>query len=156
VRAFIGRFSVVMIEAGFPPMPARVFLGLLTAPAEGRTAAELQRLLMVSAAAVSLATRYLLQIKLIARERATGERVDRYVMHDDQWFETLGQRDEVLKRWEAGLAEGARVCGESTVAGRRLEDSRRFFEFSRIEMKGIRERWRKERERQRAQRKEPR
>ncbi|MGB4138065.1 MAG: helix-turn-helix domain-containing protein, partial [Microbacterium sp.] len=45
--------AAIMTAAGFPRMPARIFMALVAAPAEGYTAAELGERLGVSAAAVS-------------------------------------------------------------------------------------------------------
>jgi len=50
---FIEKFAAVLIIAGFPPMPARVFVALLVTDSGRLTAAELVDLLQISPRAVS-------------------------------------------------------------------------------------------------------
>ena len=124
-------------------MPARVFFALLVSD-EGRlTAAELAETLKVSPAAISNAVRYLIQVGLVAREREPGERRDRYRGHGgDAWYEVTIRRDAMLLRWQEDLREGIEAVGADTPAGRRLEETRRFYQFVHEEMPRLLERWR--------------
>jgi DNA-binding transcriptional regulator GbsR (MarR family) len=144
VMRFVERFALRFSEAGVPRMPARVFAALLASD-EGRlTAAELAEMLRVSPAAVSNAVRYLQQVKLVAREREPGERRDHYRLHGgDTWYEVTIRRDEMLMRWQDDLMEGIEAVGASTPAGKRLEETRRFYEFIHEEMPRLMEKWRK-------------
>ncbi|HWJ40778.1 MAG TPA: MarR family transcriptional regulator, partial [Candidatus Limnocylindrales bacterium] len=65
---FVERFASVLTESGFPRMPARVFAALLATDSGRLTAAELAALLHVSAAAISGAVSYLVQVNLASRE----------------------------------------------------------------------------------------
>ncbi len=92
-------------------MPARVFAAILSAEDGRCTAAELAELLRVSPAAVSGAVRYLLQVRLVSREREPGERRDHYRTSTDTWYEAIARRDAIVARWEQDLAEGIKAVG---------------------------------------------
>jgi DNA-binding transcriptional regulator GbsR (MarR family) len=144
VMRFIERFALTFSEAGVPRMPARVFVALLVSDDGRRTAAELAETLKVSPAAVSNAVRYLQQVRLVAREREPGERRDHYrVYSGDTWYEVTIRRDEMLMRWQEDLREGIAAVGAHTPAGKRLEETRRFYEFVHEELPMLLEKWRK-------------
>jgi len=145
VARFVERFALQWAEAGFPRMAARVFIALLVTDSGQRTATELAAQLQVSPAAISGAVRYLSQIGLAVRERDPGERRDHYRVSDDMWFETFARRDELLLRWEQDLEEGIKALGADTPAAARLDETRQFFEFVRLEFPGIMQRWRESR-----------
>jgi DNA-binding transcriptional regulator GbsR (MarR family) len=143
VARFVERFALTFSEAGVPRMPARVFSALLVADEGRRTAAELAETLRVSPAAVSNAVRYLTQVGLVAREREPGERRDHYRIHGgDTWYEVTIKRDAMLVRWQEVLREGIEAVGADTPAGKRLEETRRFYEFVHDEMPRLLGRWR--------------
>jgi DNA-binding transcriptional regulator GbsR (MarR family) len=144
VLRFVERFALTFSEAGVPRMPARVFVALLVSDDGRRTAAGLAEMLKVSPAAVSNAVRYLQQVKLVARERDPGERRDHYrVYSGDTWYEVTIRRDEMLVRWQEDLREGIEAVGADTPAGKRLEETRRFYEFVHEELPMLLEKWRK-------------
>src|SRR5215467_12036718 len=92
VGPFIERFASVLVEAGIPPMPARVFSALLVTDSGRLTAAGLTELLGASPAAISGAVRYLEHVGMIGREREPGSRRDVYLLRNDLWYEmTLGR-----------------------------------------------------------------
>jgi len=142
VAAFIERFATVLVDAGFPRMPARTFTALLATDSGRLTAAELGELLQVSPAAVSGAVRYLTQVNLVSREREPGSRRDRYRVHENAWYEASMSRDQALVRWESSLREGLDALGADTPAGARLAESLAFFAFMREELPSMLERWR--------------
>src|SRR5215217_7611555 len=143
VARFVERFALTFSEAGVPRMPARVFCALLVTDEGRRTAAELAEMLKVSSAAVSNAVRYLTQVSLVAREREPGERRDHYRIHGgDTWYEVTIRRDAMLARWQEDLREGIEAIGADTPAGKRLEETRRFYQFIHEEMPRLLERWR--------------
>src|SRR5215218_1775150 len=146
VARFVERFALTFSEAGVPRMPARVFSALLVSDEGRRTASELAETLKVSPAAVSNAVRYLTQVGLVAREREPGERRDHYRVHGgDTWYEVTIRRDQMLMRWQEDLREGVEVVGADTPAGKRLEETRRFYEFVHEELPALMEKWRKRR-----------
>jgi predicted transcriptional regulator len=115
---YIERFAAVLVAAGFPPMPARVFVALVIS-ADGRlSAAELAERLRISAAAVSGAVRYLIQVGLVHKERVPGSRRDYYRVPGNMWDDLLRMRDQVMSRWAALVREGIDLVGPDGRAGR--------------------------------------
>jgi len=139
---FIERFALMLTEAGWPRMPARVFACLLCEDSGWLTAGGLASRLRVSPAAISGAVRYLIQIGLVSREREPGARTDHYRIDDDAWYEAIMRRNDALTRWDEALADGVKMLGAGAAAGRRLEESREFFAFLHDEMAQMMERWR--------------
>jgi len=145
VERFVEHFAANLEQAGFPRMPARVFVALLATDSGTLTAAELAERTQASPAAISGAVRYLAQISLIAREREPGSRRDRYRVHDDAWYEAVVRRERLLSLWEDSGREGVAALGADTPAGARMAETAAFFAFLRREMPAVLERWREER-----------
>ncbi|GHF46906.1 MULTISPECIES: GbsR/MarR family transcriptional regulator [Streptomyces] len=140
---FVERFASELAEAGMQRMAARVFAALLSSETASMTSAELALALQISPAAVSGAIRYLSQVDMVSREREPGSRRDRYVVHNEIWYESLTRRDQLLARWEKLLREGAETLGGvSTPAGLRLVETAEFMHFLQGEMQTMLERWR--------------
>ncbi|OKI00280.1 MarR family transcriptional regulator [Streptomyces sp. CB02923] len=148
VSRFVERFAAELTEAGMQRMAARVFAALLTADSAALTSAELSERLQISPAAVSGAIRYLVQVGMVRREREPGTRRDRYRLQNELWYETLGNRDHMLTRWEDVLREGAKSLGPDSPAGARVAETVAFFEFMQGELAGMLDRWRKYRDTQ--------
>jgi len=138
---YLERFSSVLVAAGIPPMPARVFAALLVADSGRLTAAELAEILQVSPAAVSGGVRYLIQVGLVHKERVPGSRRDYYRMPDDVWSDMFRLRDQVMQRWAALVREGIELLGADTPAGARLAEHATFFEFVSRELPEVLKRW---------------
>ena len=138
---YIERFATVLMAAGFPPMPARVFVALLIADSGRLTAAELAGMLRISPAAVSGAVRYLIQLGLVHKERVPGSRRDYYWMPGNMWDDMLRLRDQVLTRWSALVREGIDLVGPDTAAGARLAEQAAFLDFASAEVAGVLTRW---------------
>ena len=145
VTRFVERFAGSLEEAGFPRMPARVFVALLATDSGSLTAAELAERLHASPAAISGAVRYLMQVRMVARDRVPGERRDHYRITTEMWYEAVAQRDQILARWEEDLEEGVKAVGLDSTAGARLEETRQFFEFLRHEIPRAMAKWREQR-----------
>jgi DNA-binding transcriptional regulator GbsR (MarR family) len=145
VSSFVERFASVLVDAGMPRMPSRVFALLLATDSGRLTSAELAERLQVSPAAISGAVRYLMQVSLISREREPGSRKDVYRLHDDQWYEAIVRREALLTRWERAILDGIDAVGPDTPAGRRMRDTASFFEFLAVEMPALLTRWREQR-----------
>ena len=138
---YLERFASVLVAAGFPPMPARVFVALLVTDSGRLTAADLAEVLRVSPAAVSGAVRYLVQLGLVHKERVPGSRRDYYRMPDDVWSDMFKLRDQVMQRWATLVREGIELVGPDTPAGARLSEHATFFDFVSGEMPEILKRW---------------
>jgi DNA-binding transcriptional regulator GbsR (MarR family) len=138
---YIERFAAVLVIAGFPPMPARVFVALLVTDSGRLSAAELAAMLRISPAAVSGAVRYLIQVGLVHKERVPGSRRDYYRMPDNMWDDMLRLRDQVMSRWTALVREGIDLVGADTPAGQRMAEQAAFLEFVSKELGEILDRW---------------
>ncbi|MFB7105460.1 GbsR/MarR family transcriptional regulator [Streptomyces hydrogenans] len=149
VSRFVERFAGELTEAGMQRMASRVFAALLASETASLTSAELAAQLKISPAAVSGAVRYLTQVGMVAREREPGTRRERYVLHNEIWYETFTRRDQILLRWEKVLRDGAASLGADTAAGARTTETADFFAFMQEEMLTLMDRWR-ERKAQRA------
>jgi DNA-binding transcriptional regulator GbsR (MarR family) len=140
---YIERFAAVLVAAGFPPMPARVFVALVISEDGRLTAADLAATLRISPAAVSGAVRYLIQVGLVHKERVPGSRRDYYRMPGNMWDDLLRMRDQVMSRWGALVREGIDLVGPDTAAGARMAEQAAFLEFATQEMAGLLTRWEK-------------
>jgi DNA-binding transcriptional regulator GbsR (MarR family) len=141
VSRFIERFAQVLVDSGMPRIASRIFIAL-TATDSGRlTAGELAEQLQASPAAISGGVRYLVQVKMIGREREPGSRRDHFRVDDDVWFRTITQRDQLMDLWASCMREGIEALGEQTPAGSRCAESAEFFEFLRQELRQIPGRW---------------
>ncbi|WP_329119534.1 GbsR/MarR family transcriptional regulator [Streptomyces sp. NBC_01465] len=141
VGRFVERFASELAEAGMQRMASRVFAALLASKDGAMTSAELALALQISPAAVSGAVRYLSQASMVAREREPGSRRDRYVLHNELWYETFTRRDQLLTRWEKMLREGAETLGPDSAAGARVAETAAFFDFLQHEMHQMMDRW---------------
>ncbi|MFI8324768.1 GbsR/MarR family transcriptional regulator [Streptomyces sp. NPDC085529] len=141
VSRFVERFAAEMTEAGMQRMASRVFAALLASETASLTSAELAEQLRISPAAVSGAVRYLTHVGMVAREREPGTRRERYVLHNEIWYETFTRRDQILTRWEKVLRDGADTLGPDTAAGARTAETADFFAFLQEEMALMLERW---------------
>jgi DNA-binding transcriptional regulator GbsR (MarR family) len=141
---FVEGFAAVMVASGMPRMASRVFAALLSRDDGSATSAELSAALRASPAAISGAVRYLIQVHLVTRAHQPGERHDVYRLLSDDWYEMVGHREHELQQWAKQSREGVDVVGADSPAGRRLEETARFFEFLVEEIPGVLERWRTE------------
>lgn len=141
VGRFVERFASVLVEAGIPRMPARVFAALLATDSGRLTAAELAERLQASPAAVSGGVRYLTGVGMVSREGEPGSRRHFYRVPDNVWDEVVTGRDRLMERWVSVLRQGIDVIGRDTPAGDRLADSVQYFEFVIAELPRVLARW---------------
>jgi DNA-binding transcriptional regulator GbsR (MarR family) len=139
--AFIERFASVLVEAGMPRMPARVFAALLATDSARLTAADLADLLQASPAAISGGVRYLIGIAMVRREGAPGSRRHYYQVPPNVWDELLRNRNRVMERWTDALRDGVALLGADTPAGMRMADSVDYFQFVSDELPAVLARW---------------
>ena len=141
VSRFVERFASVLVEAGIPRMPARVFAALLATDSGRLTAAELSEQLQASPAAVSGGVRYLIGVGMVSREGEPGSRRHYYHVPDNVWDEVISGRDRVMAKWTAVLRDGVETVGAETPAGARLAESVQYFEFVSAELPRVLARW---------------
>lgn len=141
VSRFVERFASVLVEAGIPRMPSRVFAALLATDSGRLTAAELSEQLQASPAAVSGGVRYLIGVGMVSKEGEPGSRRNHYQVPDSVWDEVITGRDRLMARWSAVLRDGIDIVGADTPAGARLADSVEYFEFVGAELPRVLARW---------------
>ncbi|NUR06908.1 MAG: MarR family transcriptional regulator [Nocardioidaceae bacterium] len=142
----VERVATLLTEAGMPPMASRVFAYALADDSDRYTAAELAAGLRVSPAAISGAVRYLLDTRLLFKEREPGRRADIYRVYDDDvWSAIMLARLPMLEMWEQAVAEAADLVGPDHRGGRRLRETQEYFRFTREETRAMVERWREHR-----------
>ncbi|MGC7100411.1 GbsR/MarR family transcriptional regulator [Amycolatopsis lurida] len=143
-RQFIEDFAIMLTDAGLQRMAARVFTALLATQKGSLTAGELADVLQISPAAVSGAVRYLTHVGMVTRAREPGERRDHYLISDDQWYEGFGRKDSIYQQLSEVLERGVDAVGPDTPAGRRIAETKGFFEFISKEIPVLIDRWRQE------------
>jgi DNA-binding transcriptional regulator GbsR (MarR family) len=142
----VERLAGMLYEAGMPRMAARVFSYALADDAEHYSAAELAEALRVSPAAISGAVRWLVDARLLFKEREPGSRTDLYVIHDeDVWSAITLARADLLETWEDAVEEAAKMVGTDHRGGRRLLETKEFFRFNRQETVAMIDRWKQHR-----------
>jgi hypothetical protein len=143
---YVERFALTLRESGVPPMAARVFAYALAEDRERYSAADFSEALRASPAAISGAVRYLVQVRLLGREREPGTRSDLYTLYDDRlWPRIIGDRLRLLGDYERMLREGVEVVGPHRPGGRRLAESADFFAFLQEELPKLLDRWQERR-----------
>jgi DNA-binding transcriptional ArsR family regulator len=143
IADFRERFAQIMVEAGMPRMASRVYAALLVTDSGKLSAAELAQRLGVGASAISGAVKYLVQVRLVERGREPGSRHDFCRIHEHTWSHFVSQSDPVLVRVQAGADEGTALLGLDSLAGQRLDETRRFFAFLREEIEQSMAKWRR-------------
>ena len=139
ISQFIERFAGTMTDAGMPRLPARVFTTLLVSDDGRLTAAELAQRLQASAGGISGAVRYLVQIRMIRREREPGTRRHTYVA-DSSWYESLVSTNPLLTRGETDLRVGIALLGDSP-ASARLQETLELIRFLGEESQAMLRHW---------------
>jgi uncharacterized protein YxjI/DNA-binding transcriptional regulator GbsR (MarR family) len=137
---YIERFAALLMAAGFPPMPARVFVALTVADAR-MSASELADQLRVSPAAVSGGVRYLMQLGMVDRERVPGSRRDYYRMTGTVWQDMMRIRNRVMHRWVELLREGIGMLKPDSPAAGKMTEQAAFIEFASDQVADIIARW---------------
>jgi len=138
----VERVATLLTDAGMPPMASRVFAYALADDADRYTAAELAESLQVSPAAISGAVRYLLDTRLMFKDREPGRRADVYRIYDDDvWSAIMLARLPMLEMWEGAVADAAAMIGPGHRGGRRLRETQEYFRFMRDETAAMVERW---------------
>jgi hypothetical protein len=144
LQPFAERLAAVFAAAGFPRMPARVLMTLVTAEGARLTAAELRERLGISAGAVSGAVRYLETVHMIRRLPHERSRREVYEVPDGAgWYTASLRATPVYDAIAALLPEGvaaATADGAVDVAAR-LEETARFFAFVRERLPMVLTEW---------------
>lgn len=138
----VERFSQTLEGAGMPRMAARVFAYVLAEDSDRYTAGELAEGLQVSPAAISGAVRYLVDARLLFKEREPGRRSDLYRVYDgDVWTAILAARVPMLEHFVLAVDDAIAMIGTDHPGGRRLLETREFFAFVQRDMLEMLDRW---------------
>ncbi|WP_049560404.1 GbsR/MarR family transcriptional regulator [Nonomuraea sp. SBT364] len=121
VADFTRSFTGLLERQGLPPMVARVLACLYVTDSGSLTAADLVQRLRVSPASISHAVTFLEQQGMLVRERAPGERRERYVIDDDMWLRSIQAAMEMNEVLIAASRQGGEILGAATPAGARFE-----------------------------------
>jgi DNA-binding transcriptional regulator GbsR (MarR family) len=98
--------------------------------------------LQVSPAAVSGALRYLLDARLLFREREPGNRSDLFRVYDeDVWRAIISARIPLIEHFIAALDPAIEMLAPGSPGRRRMEETREFFRFTIRETADMMERW---------------
>ncbi|MCZ1010718.1 GbsR/MarR family transcriptional regulator [Streptomyces lydicus] len=127
VRGFVDEFATLLAATGLPRMTSRVFVCLLTADADGLTAADLVHRLHVSPASVSKSIGYLETMALVLRRPDPGGRRERYVIDDDAWLRAWKADTGAHAKIATAAQRGIGIFGAESAAGDRLGAMGRFF-----------------------------
>src|SRR5699024_11218524 len=93
-------------------------------------------------AAVSGAVRYLEHVRLTARRRHPGSRVDHFELRGDFWYESVANKSDFYETAHTALSDGIKAVGPDSAAGERLEETRDFFGYMAERVPQLLEEWR--------------
>ncbi|MGY0062238.1 MarR family transcriptional regulator [Streptomyces sp. LZ34] len=136
VSGFVDQFATLLAATGLPRMTSRVFICLLTADADGLTAADLVRRLHVSPASVSKSIGYLETMELVVRQPDPGRRRERYVIDDDAWLRAWQADTGAHAEIATAAQRGIEIFGAETTVGARLGTMGQFFGRLSEQMRG--------------------
>jgi DNA-binding transcriptional regulator GbsR (MarR family) len=136
------RMAMMLTDWGFPRMPARVLMTVMTADEELLTAADIGDRLGVSPAAVSGAVRYLIQLGMLGREPMPGSRRDAFRLPQNAWYEITALKGGLFKILADMSDDAVKALGEESGGGRRMATMRDYFLFVQGEFPKLLERWR--------------
>jgi DNA-binding transcriptional regulator GbsR (MarR family) len=138
----VDRFAQTLELSGMPRMAARVFAYVLAEDSDRYTATQLAEGLQVSPAAVSGALRYLLDTRLLFREREPGNRSDLFRVYDeDVWRAIISARIPLIEHFVTALEPAIEMLAPGSPGRRRMEETREFFRFTIRETTDMLERW---------------
>lgn len=129
-RQFIESFGVLREMAGEPRMEGRVLGYLMTSSKPYVSSAELARELKASAGSISVITRRLIEMGMVARHAIPGDRSHYFTVDDDIWGSFLAGERRYLDRQRTLFADLlADVPAELDGPRRRLVNARNYMEW---------------------------
>ena len=142
-REFVDTLSIILEEAGFPPVTGRILGRLLVCEPRHQSSVKLADYVRASAGAVSTSTRMLLTIGFIEKIRFPGDRASYFRIKPDCWNEILHL--EVLRyaRLRKVAELGVRLMQETGDPQRasRVREFHDFASFFEAELPMLLERW---------------
>jgi len=140
------RTAAAFAAAGFPKMPARALLALVSSEQGSLTAADLAERLGASPAAVSGAVRYLQTVGFIHRVSRPGSRRDLYALHEDEWYVASMRNSPIYDKLAELTDATAGTLPEGSPARQRVAEMARFYRFLNSRLPALLDDWEHERE----------
>ena len=143
-RRFADDLAALLDAAGFPRMPARALMALLTSPTGEFTADQLSEVLDVSPAAISGAIRYLQSVQVLRVGSLPGTRRRKYALAPNWYTATLtrlslyGELSDLAQHRPSSIGPG-------TPADSRVQEMADFYGFLNRKFPELLSEWEKER-----------
>jgi DNA-binding transcriptional regulator GbsR (MarR family) len=138
----VERFGQSLERAGMPRMASRVFAYVLAEDRESYTARELAEGLQVSPAAISGAVGYLVNTRLLVKERAVGRRGDLFrTPEGDVWATFINAEVSLLEHFVTAVDEAIEMLDDDGPGAHRLQETRDFFAFVEQDLAAMVDRW---------------
>jgi DNA-binding transcriptional regulator GbsR (MarR family) len=130
LHGFADRLGRFFEDNGLPRAAGRVLAHLLTCDPPEQTFDDIVTAVAASRSTVSVATRMLVQVKLIERFGVQNQRRDRYRLRDDAWTMLLQQDRDAASELKQLADEGLRLAETQAPAARaRLRAMKEFYVF---------------------------
>jgi predicted transcriptional regulator len=146
IGEFVERTAGDLAAQGFPRMPAYVLMTLTATDAGRLTAAELGERIGVSAAAISGAVRYLIQLGFVRSSTQPGTRKHVYALSEGPWYTYSLSHPDMYLRAEVLLRGGAKQMVPGSPARERIEEMAEFYSFLAERMPLLLAEWRERRD----------
>ena len=127
-RRYADQLAALLDSAGFPRMPARALMALLTSKTGELTAEQISQTLEISPAAVSGAIRYLQSMQIVRTGSLPGTRRRLYTLAPN-WYTITLTRSAMYGQLRELSHHRPPSLGPDTPAGRRVQEMADFYAF---------------------------
>lgn len=127
-RRYAEELAALLDAAGFPRMPARTLMALLTSPEGELTAEQISQVLDVSPAAVSGAIRYLQSVHVIRVGSLPGTRRRIYALAPS-WYTITLTRRTLYAEFSVAAERRPSAIGPNSAVGERVQEAADFYRF---------------------------
>lgn len=142
---FIEDFGTLLGSAGVPPVAGRVIAMLLISDEEGLPTSRFVEVLGTSKGAISMATRLLIQFRMLERYHVRGSREAHFRIPVGFWTEALRQKVAVIGNMRAMAERGLEVVGDTPLPRARLQEMHDIYAFFERSLPAIYDRFERER-----------
>lgn len=139
-RRYSEQLAALLDGAGFPRMPARVLMALVTSPDGELTAEQISQTLGISPAAVSGAVRYLRSIQVVRVASLPGTRRRSYTL-TPKWYTITLSRSAMYGELREMVRLLPPAIGPDTPAGKRVQEMADFYAYLSRRFPEILEEW---------------
>lgn len=127
-RRYAEQLAALLDGAGFPRMPARVLMALVTSPDGELTAEQIGQNLGISPAAVSGAVRYLRSVQVVRAASIPGTRRRSYTLAP-KWYTITLSRSTMYGELQEMVGLLPPAIGPQTPAGQRVQEMADFYAY---------------------------